>query len=246
MTGAGSGIGAATALALASHGVRVVAVARHPDRLLERAEEPGPDGVILAAADMTVPDEIDRIFTEAESNLGPVRHVVHSVGHDYGVGWYHSATPAATQDVIAALLTSPALVLTRALQSMRASGGTIGLVSSGAANKPTPGRALYSATKIAVNRLVESVAAECAATDPSVAVFAVLPGRVDTPAQRRLMDEAREAPAAFRLDRFTSSSDVRPPREIGAALASLMLAPPDDLNGRILRYRPGGWESTNG
>lgn len=74
---------------------------------------------------------------------------------------------------------------------------------------------------------------------------AVLPGRVDTPMQQRLMQEARDAPLDFRLDRFTSSSEERPVREMGAALAQLMLHPPSELNGQILRYHPTGWERTN-
>lgn len=243
VTGAGSGIGAATALALASAGVDVVAVSRDPGRLREHPDraEAG-DRLVTVAADLTIAGEIDRVFTEAESIRGPVRYVVHSVGHDYRIGWYRDAGPASIESAIAALVTSPALVVARALRSMRGTGGAIGLISSGAANKPTPGRALYGASKIAVNRLVESVAAECEASAPGVAVFAVLPGRVDTPMQRRLIEAAADSPAAFGLDRFTSSTEVHPAREIGEAVAALVSAPDAHLNGRILRYRPEGWE----
>lgn len=242
VTGAGSGIGAATAMALASSGVDVVAASRNPGKLADHVGyEDVESRLDLVTADLTKPDDVDEVFGHAESAHGRVRFVVHSVGFNYRVGWFRENQTEDVVGALAALFTSPVLVLRRALRSMRTNSGAVGLISSGAARRPTPGRALYSSTKIAVNRLVESVAAECAEEDPTTAVFAIYPGRVDTPMQRQLMDVAQEAPSAFRLDRFRSADDVFSPDAVGAAIASLAHREPTHLNGRIFRYRPDGW-----
>lgn len=242
VTGASSGIGLATAVALSSSGHRVLAVSRHPSPAID--ETGGPNEArspLTLAADLTLPDEVDRVFTYCEAQLGGVLSVLHSVGHDYEVQWLSATEPEAIIAAVSALLTSPALVLARALRSMEATGGSVGLVSSGAAVKPTPGRSLYSASKAAVNRMVESVSLECADRMPGIAVFAVSPGRVDTPMQRRLMMRAQTAPATFRLESFKSGQHVHPAAEVGAALADLILAPPQPLNGKLATYRESGW-----
>jgi NAD(P)-dependent dehydrogenase (short-subunit alcohol dehydrogenase family) len=242
VTGASSGIGAATALAFAARDISVVATARRPERLRSHDSfEETADRLDLIPADLTKPDDIEAVFAHAEETHGGVRYVVHSVGFEYRVGWYRDATADEIAGAIAALFTSPALVLNRAIQSMRASGGTIGLVSSGAANRPTPGRALYSSAKIAMLRLVQSVAAECESEGGNTGVFAILPGRVDTPGQRRLMAAAQDADRAFRLERFKSDDDVFPAEAVGEAFADLVLRPAAELNGLVLRYQPDGW-----
>lgn len=240
--GGTSGIGAATAMAMASTGTVVIAVSRNPARLFEVEGAREVESLLVpVAADATDAAEIERVFDLAESRYGPVRTLVHSVGHEYEIGWYQDASPDAVVEAIAGLVVAPALVLARALRSMEVHGGNIVIVSSGAANKPTPGRALYSASKIAVNRLMESLALECEARNPKTAVCAVLPGRVDTPMQRRLMTAATEAPSAFRLEPFTSSAGVHAPRDVGAAIAELTERPATELNGHVFRYRPDGW-----
>lgn len=247
VAGGSSGIGAATVWALAARNIDVIAVSRSPGRLLEVDQSRKARRVIHPlAADMTSEGEIDRVFTHAESIYGPVRFVIHSVGHAYQVGWYREASAQAITETLSALVSSPALVLNRALKSLQSTGGSIGIISSGAANKPTPGRALYSSSKIAVNRLVESVAEECAAYDPLTAVFGISPGRVDTPMQRRLIRTAQNAPAAFRLEAFRSTDNVAKAVPVGVAIASLLMSPPTELNGSIFRYSGTGWHRANG
>lgn len=246
MAGASSGIGAATAIAIASLGIDVVAVARHPDRLKEHGHFPSARSRLdLVTADVTDPAEVESVFSHTETAHGPVRFVVHSVGFEYRVGWYRDAAPGDILDAVSALIASPAMVIRRALRSMWGTAGSIGVISSGAANRATPGRALYSSSKVAVNRLVESVAAECKAGAGNIGVFAILPGRVDTPMQQRLMRTAQDAEPAFGLERFRSYEGVSSADEVGESIASLLQRPPAELNGQILRYQPEGWVSTN-
>jgi NAD(P)-dependent dehydrogenase (short-subunit alcohol dehydrogenase family) len=243
VTGASSGIGRAVAVELARAGFRVVASARRVGALEALVAEDVGDGQIVGhSADLTEPGQVAGLFASAEAVAGNVDVVVHSVGHDHGVAPLWEESPEAVSAAVAALVTSPALVLREALATMQTHGGKVLLVSSGAASGVTPGRALYSAAKLAVNRLVESVAIEVDAADgPPIAVAAILPGRVDTPMQRRLVEAARAAPAAYRLSRFTSMSGVFEPEDVGRAVRDLLHRPVHELNGRILRHTSGGW-----
>lgn len=241
VTGASSGIGAAAALAFASSGIEVAAVARSATRSVSQDLPPKVRSALHPIdADLTVPEEIHRVFEE----VGPIRIIVHSVGFDYDTGWFANAPPDDVVSAVASLISSPALVLNRGLNAMSHTGGTIGLVSSGAANKLTPGRALYSASKSAVNRLVESVAAECAVHSPDIGVYAISPGRVNTPAQDRLINVAATAPEVFGLESFRSSDNVHEAADVGGAITKLAQREPGELNGGIFRYRPRGWEKT--
>lgn len=243
VSGASSGIGAATAASLASRGIEVLAVSRQPEQILELPlSQDSRDRLHPFAADLTDASAVDRVFAEAEASLGAVGYVVHSVGHDYVVDWYENATAESIEAAIGALITSPALFLNRALQSMQPSGGKIGLITSGAANKPTPGRALYSASKIAMNRLIESVALECRADGSDRIVFGISPGRVDTPMQQRLIQSSNNAPSAFGLKGFLDTSNVVAAQDVGDAIAALMLLPNPELNGKIVRYPFDGWK----
>lgn len=237
VAGAGSGIGAATAVSLAARETDVLAVSRQPERILELPlSEHHRDRLHPVAADLTDPLAVDQVFSRAEASLGPVGYVVHSVGHDYKVDWYRKATAEAIEAAIRTLIMSPALLLNRALRSMQSSGGTIGLVTSGAANKPTPGRALYSTSKIAMNRLIESVAVECEADEGELTVFGISPGRVDTPMQQRLIESAKDAPTAFGLESFLDTSNVGAAQDVGEAIADLIVSATPELNGKIVRY----------
>jgi NAD(P)-dependent dehydrogenase (short-subunit alcohol dehydrogenase family) len=197
----------------------------------------------LIDADMTDPTEVDRVFGVTEGRMGPIRIVIHSVGFQYEVGWFADMDPHSILAAVASLVSSPALVLHRAVRSMESTGGgVIGLVSSGAANKLTPGRALYGPAKAAVNRLVATVAAECAARELDIGVFGISPGRVDTPAQRRLIRSAKIAPIAFQLEGFRSTVGVADVEEVGSAIATLASRKPAEVNGGLFSYREHSWE----
>ncbi len=242
VTGASSGIGAATAVSLVSRGIEVLAVSRQPEQILELPLSRHSRGRLHPiAADLTDASAVDRVFSQAEASMGAVGYVVHSVGHDYVVDWYENATAESIEAAIGALITSPALVLNRALRSMQPAGGRIGLITSGAANKPTPGRALYSASKIGMNRLIESVALECRADGSERIVFGISPGRVDTPMQQRLIKSSNDAPSAFGLESFLDTSNVAAAQDVGDAIAALMLSRKPELSGKIVRYPFDGW-----
>jgi NAD(P)-dependent dehydrogenase (short-subunit alcohol dehydrogenase family) len=83
VTGASLGIGRATALELSAAGVKVAITARDPGRLREAADEISRStGVPVTAlpGDMAKADDIDRVFKEARSALGPIDILVNNAG----------------------------------------------------------------------------------------------------------------------------------------------------------------------
>src|SRR5215210_7189571 len=77
VTGAGRGIGRATALALAKRGARVMAVSRTEDELAELAEA-GP--VDFLAESVATEEGCERIVAETRRRLGPVEILVNNAG----------------------------------------------------------------------------------------------------------------------------------------------------------------------
>ncbi len=69
VTGASSGIGRATARSLAAEGVRVALSARSSDKLQALAKELG-QGTVVITADMTRPEDVERMIAEAIAGLG--------------------------------------------------------------------------------------------------------------------------------------------------------------------------------
>ena len=221
VTGAGRGIGAATAVRLSADGYRVALTARNTDELAAVAAQcPGPTMVV--PADITEPDAADRIFTEVEAAWGPVDVLVANAGA--GV----SARVEKTSDADwrgCSSSTSPrrSAACGGPCPSMRAAGhGRIVVIASVAARIGEPYIAAYTASKHGVLGLVRSAAAELAAT--GVTVNAVCPGYVDTPmtdatiagivtASGRSADEARQA-----LERKQPIGRLITPDEVAAAV----------------------------
>jgi benzil reductase ((S)-benzoin forming) len=236
VTGATSGIGAAIAAELVARGVAVVGSGR-------RSVDPAalPTGLTIVRRDLTQPDAVDSLFSEAVEILGSVDTVIHSVGHEYPIALLADADLRSIPGAVSALVASPAMVLAAAIRTVSREGPSrILLVSSGAALRPLPARSLYSAAKAAVNQLVRSAAVEVA--DSPVAVAAIMPGRVDTPMQRRLVLAAQDAPDSLHLQDFRSMDGVSPPAVVAAAVWQALQQPTDELNGAILRYRDGSFK----
>ncbi len=241
VTGASSGIGKAIALELTRKGMDVVASARRAASLDEATSSEGAGRLHRYQADLTDPSAVRDLFEYAREEIGPVDTVIHSVGHEYPIALLAQSDRTAVPGAIAALITSPALVLAEALAQFEdGRGGRVILVSSGAAFRALPGRALYSMAKAAVNQLVRSAAAEVAAR-PTVAVSAILPGRVDTPMQRRLVETAMTADVTLGLSEFRSMDGVSQAEDVAAAVGDLVDREPSALNGHIFRYAAGGW-----
>jgi NAD(P)-dependent dehydrogenase (short-subunit alcohol dehydrogenase family) len=201
ITGAGRGIGQATARRLSAEGLRVALLARDRAQLEHTAAEcPGPS--LVLPADVTDATQLDDAFTAIERHWGPVEVLVANAGAGHS-NRLDRTTDADWQRMLDLNLTAPFRCLRRAVPAMRAAGwGRIVVVASTAAQVGDAYIAAYTASKHGVLGLVRSAAAELART--GVTVNAVCPAYVDTPmtdqtvatiaaTTGRTPDEARQA-----------------------------------------------------
>lgn len=149
VTGASSGIGAATARILAGHGLHVILTARRKDRLHELRAAINRDGgqVDVFPADLTREEDRKTLFEEVKAISDHIDLLVNNAGS----GWYgyYADMPWETAREMLALNVSASIHLTSLfLPGMRARGqGNIINIGSIAGSFPNQGVAIYSATK---------------------------------------------------------------------------------------------------
>jgi short-subunit dehydrogenase len=180
VTGASSGIGAATAIALAERGATVGLVARRADRLdavLERCREHTP-GSHRWAVDLADLDAVTGLADEAWTAFGGLDALVNNAG----IPKRRPAT-ALTLDEVAQVLhinvLSPVQLTLALLDRFVAAGrGVVVNVSSVAGRIGVPTEAAYCASKFALSGWSEALAIDLAGT--GVEVRLVLPGAIET------------------------------------------------------------------
>ena len=180
MTGATSGIGRATAIALARAGARVIVTGRDAEALAAVRDATGGTAV---AADLGNSVDVDRLAAAALSGPVPVEILVNNAG----VGWAgaFAAMPAEMIEELVAVNLLGTARLTRALlpAMLERRRGHIVMVASVAGHVGVRDEALYAATKAAMLNFSESLRYEVRAA--GVRVTTVSPGVVDTPFFKR-------------------------------------------------------------
>lgn len=191
IVGAGSGVGRATAQALASAGALVGLVGRDVERLERVAAEIRDRGGVafVAAADAGDEPEIELAIASLDQKLGGVDIAICAAG----IGVYGPVEGYALSDwerTIRTNLTAVFLVSRAVIPSMRqAGGGAIVAVGSGAGKQGYATLAAYSASKFGLLGLMQSLAAEVGGE--GIKVSTVLPGSILTDFGGRSAEEKR-------------------------------------------------------
>ncbi|MEU5217815.1 SDR family oxidoreductase [Streptomyces sp. NPDC020807] len=230
VTGAGTGIGRATARAFASRGAAVVAVGRRSAPLRETAE--GHPGIHPFVADVTAEGAAEEIVGAALAPYGRLDVLVNNAGVAAG-------GPLGTLDrsVIAPLLetnlVAPVLLTQAAVPALKESRGVVVNVSTTIGQRGWPGNSVYPATKSAVETLTRCWAVELA--PDGVRVVAVAPGAIDTPIAEHmgLSPARREALRAWQLA-HTPLGRVGRPEEVAWAITALAAPDAAFLTGTVL------------
>jgi NADP-dependent 3-hydroxy acid dehydrogenase YdfG len=220
ITGASSGIGAATARALADGGAKVALLARRRDRLDALAEELGPDAIALTA-DVGRDGGLAEAAEAVAAQLGRADLVVANAGimqpGDLDADW----RPQLDVNVSGVLATVQAFL--PSLLAAAEDGGTADIVttSSVAARQRFPGYTVYGATKAAVSALAEGLRTDLGTR--GVRVTNIEPGLVATELQGKVEDPDAHAFLETWLD------EVRPidARHVGELIAYLTSRPKD-------------------
>ncbi|MFI9060550.1 SDR family NAD(P)-dependent oxidoreductase [Streptomyces sp. NPDC053429] len=230
VTGAGTGIGRATARAFAAEGAHVVAVGRRTEPLDETAA--GQDRIVPLPADITAEGEPERIVRTVMATHGRLDVLVNNAGIVRG-GALGTLDPGMITDQLATNLVAPILLAQAALPFLEASGGVIVNVSTSVGQRAWPGSSVYAATKTALELLTRSWAVELAPR--GVRVVAVAPGAIDTPIGRHqgLTPERRAAVREWQLA-HTPMGRIGRPEEVAWAITRLAAPAASFVTGVVL------------
>jgi 3-oxoacyl-[acyl-carrier protein] reductase len=162
VTGAASGIGAATARLLATCGAGVALCDRRTEALAAVADSIETNGteVLSATLDVREPEAIDQFVSSVGARFGRVDVLVNNAGGTF-VAPALEVSPKGEAMLVAENF-SQVLQLIRQVVPLMASGGAIVNVTSVEAHQAAPGFAIYAAMKAAVANLTRSLALELA------------------------------------------------------------------------------------
>lgn len=238
VTGAGRGIGKATALELARAGMAVAAVARTAAEIEKTAAEiQGRGGRALAVpADVSRWSDMQRFEAETRRRLGPAEVVVANAAVVPPLGLSWELDPAAWAGNIGVNLSGAFHTVRAFLPAMRERRrGVLIFVSTGLAVEPLPRVSAYAAGKAGLEQLVRTLALEVAEERLPIRVYGIYPGIVDTPMQAELRDQdPSHFPETRRFRQFKSHGWLRAPEEPAALIRWLATRAPPELHGRMV------------
>lgn len=209
VTGAGKGIGKATALHLARAGAKVIVNDLKPDAADKTVADIKEAGgwALAAAGDVSDPASVDAIFTQCEASLGPCSLLVNNAGFVHQ-GLLETLTVEDWDRMIAVHLRGNFLCTRRALPAMLAAeDGVIVNIASQLGQIGGIELCHYSAAKAGIIGLTKSLAREV--SKRGVRVNAVAPGPINTELVRTLSEAWRNAKAAeLPLGHFGEPEDI--------------------------------------
>jgi NAD(P)-dependent dehydrogenase (short-subunit alcohol dehydrogenase family) len=239
ITGAGRGIGAATALLAAQRGhdvtINYVADRRAADGVAQAVRRLGRRAAVIQA-DVGKPEDVIRLFSEAENALGPLTGLVNNVGITGPIGPFSRTTDATIERVFQVNVYGVMRCCRQAVQRFteRNHPGVIVNVSSVAATTGSPNEYIhYAASKAAVETFTLGLAKEVART--GVRVCGVAPGTT-------LTDIHTTAGEPGRPDRVAPNipmGRVGRPEEIAEAIVWLLSPAASYMTGNTLQCAGG-------
>jgi NADP-dependent 3-hydroxy acid dehydrogenase YdfG len=178
ITGASSGIGAATARQASAEGWRLVLAARSGDRLQALAEElGGADRALAVPCDVTDWDAQQQMARAALASFTQIDAVFANAGFG-GPRGFLSDTPEHWREMVLTNVYGAALTLRATIPALRESRGHLLLTSSVAGRRVLPG-SMYSCTKHAVTAMGEAARQDLHGS--GIRVTLIEPGMTDTP-----------------------------------------------------------------
>jgi 7-alpha-hydroxysteroid dehydrogenase len=235
VTGAGKGIGAACALALAEAGADVVCAARTVadiDRVASEVRDRGRRALAVPT-DVTITDQLEALVARTAAEMGRIDVLVNNAG-----GWLPRPLLATSEKSFEAALrfnvTSAFLLTKLVVPHMVANGGgAIVNISSRAASMVQPCFTAYATAKAALSMMTRAMAPELA---PKVRVNAIEVGGVETEALAHVLTNAT---VRAQLEGNTPMRRVGRPDDIAAAVVYLASDASSFVTGKILEVDGG-------
>lgn len=245
ITGAGSGIGRASALRFAQEGGVVLAVGRSAENTEETAGLVRAAGgrAVAMTADATAEADVEAVVARALDEFGALDVFLANAGTPGTNAGMLEQTVDEWNEVWRVNVVSCMLAVKHAGRAMVERGrGSIILTSSAASLRANAGAISYSASKAAVNSLAQTAANAFSGT--GVRVNALLPGLVETKMTRKVFEYARERGKEGRIGHMTPLQRAGRAEEIAAMAAFLASDDSSFVTGQLYAV-DGGVSSTH-
>ncbi len=245
VTGAGSGIGRASALLFAAEGALVLAVDRTEAAVVETVKliaAAGGKAVAKTAAAGSEPD-VEAVVARAIAEFGGLDAIYANAGVSGGATPLFEQDVALWQEMLRVNLIGPFLAIKHAGKHMVSKGkGSIVCTASVAGLRANAGGNPYSASKAGVISLVQTAAQSLAGT--GVRVNAICPGLIETGMTRPTFDRARERGTTDKIGQLNPLRRYGLPAEIAAMALFLASDDASYVNGQAIAV-DGGLSSTH-
>jgi NAD(P)-dependent dehydrogenase (short-subunit alcohol dehydrogenase family) len=218
VTGAGSGIGRASALMFAAEGAKVLAVDRRSEGLAGTLETAKAKGVEISTrvADVSDEDDVKGYVAAALQAFGGLDVMFANAGVSGGLVPLFEQSVELWRNILAVNLLGPFLAIKHAAAAMARQGrGSIVLTASVAGLRANAGGHPYSASKAGVISLAQTAANSLAGTN--VRVNAICPGLIETAMTKPLFDYAEARGTKDRIGQLNPMQRAGYPEEIAAA-----------------------------
>ncbi|MEO1612293.1 MAG: SDR family oxidoreductase [Pseudomonadota bacterium] len=208
ITGAGSGIGRASALALAARGWRIALVGRRREALEETAVMASGE-TLVAPADIAKPDEVDAVFAKVEEAWGRLDMLFNNAGRGSPVADIDETPLEDWYGVLDANLNGSVLCARAAFGLMKRQdpkGGRIINNGSISAYAPRPGSVPYTVTKHAITGLTKTLSLDGRKHDITVSQIDI--GNAETELAARMKDGVPQADGSIKAEAMMDVNHV--------------------------------------
>jgi NAD(P)-dependent dehydrogenase (short-subunit alcohol dehydrogenase family) len=222
VTGAGSGVGRAAALALLNAGWKVALAGRRGAALEETAALATAGTALIHPTDVTDPDSVEALFNSAVKTFGPLAVLFNNAGGNVPSTNFGDLTWAQWKTVTAVNLDGMFLCASAAFRRMRdqtPQGGRIINNGSISAHAPRPGSAPYTATKHAVTGLTKSIGLD--GRPFNIACGQIDIGNAATPMTERMTKGVLQADGTLATEPRMDADDI------GRTVLFMASMPPD-------------------
>ena len=242
ITGAGSGLGQATAVRLAKEGVNIVVVdinEKGGNETVELVKESGVESIFVKA-DVSKPEEVKKYVDQAVDKFGTIDYFFNNAGIS-GSGKFYLDTSIEEIEKIVGINLLGALYGVRYVAEvmLKNGGGSIVNTASSAGVIGQDSVVTYSATKHGIVGMTKSLVAEYA--KDGLRVNAIAPGPTETPMVKKFFDDNPEMKE--------NAVDGIPQKRLGTAeevaelVTFLLVSPAQYINGEVIRI-DGGFTNT--
>lgn len=237
VTGASKGLGKSMAMALAEAGADIVMVARGPVKLAEAEKEVADMGVrtLMIAADVTIPEDVEKVVNQALAKFGKIDILVNNVGTYTGKPIVESTTED-WSNLINTNLTSTYLCCRTVGKHMieRQRGKVVNMAAAigalGARNS-----AAYCASKGGVIQLTRALAVEWARYN--ITVNAIAPGTMETEITAKMLEDPKVRKA---LEGKVPMKRIGRPSDLTGTVVFLSASGSDYITGQTI-FVDGGF-----